>query len=1171
VLHWARREERHSMLESVRYVLLALSVVESAIGAELQAQAAAGLIINEIMASNSSSVIDPQGQYDDWIELYNPGERAVDIAGMYLTDDRSTPTKWRIGSNDVAEATIAPGGYLLLWADGDIADPGLHTPFELSSDGEEIALFDRDGITPIDSMTFPEQVNNVSYGRLPDTGQWRFMRSPTPGRANTAGAYEGIVAQVEFSPTRGFYDAPFDVTLTCETPGAAVYCTLDGSEPYDVTRGTPTGTIYTGPIHIAKTACLRAIAVKPQWLPAKCVTHTYLFLSDILTQPARPAGFPAVWGSKTADYEMDPEIVNDPRYEPLIKEALLSIPSLSIVTSLTSLFDAQKGFYANPTNRGVEWERPCSVELIYPDGTAGFQVNCGIRVQGGAFRGWSYTPKKSLRLLFKSLYGPSELRYPLFGEDAVDHFNTITLRAGANDGYSWNAARYTEQYIRDEFGRSLQRATGNAGSHGMFVHLYVNGLYWGLYNPSERPDASFSASYYGGQSDTWDSIHDKAASSGNMTAWNQMVSLCASTATSNEAYLRLQGRNPDGTPNPSYPNLLDVTNYIDYLIVNLWAGNWDWPWKNWWAGRDRSANSTGFKFYCWDFENTMGNNRDRSPLDKNALLNDFSSAGEPHQYLKQNAEYRMLFADRVHRFMFDGAILTPESLIVRYRDLAAIVEKPIIAESARWGDQSFAQPLTQQDWLNERNWILGTYLPQRTAIVLQQFRSAGLYPNVDAPVFHVSSVYQHGGHVTSADGLTMLADGAVFYTLDGSDPRVPRQATEAGAETAETLVAENAPKRALVPTGPIDTAWRGGQSFDDSAWTLVSGGPGGVGYERNSGYEAFLSLDLGQQMYNRQTTCCVRISFTLGRGLAESETIHLLVRCDDGFVAYLNGGEIARSNFTGEPAWNAAANAAASDNAAVQLADFTLPGAKTLLRRGPNVLAVQAMNNSTTSSDLLISVILLAREGPAGPGGDISPTAMEYTGPITLSRSASVKARAWLNGVWSALNEAVYAVGPVAESLRISEIMYHPADPNAEYVELTNIGSESINLNLVELAAGVDFVFPSFGLAPGGYCLVVKDITAFEARYGGGLPVVGQYSGSLSNAGERIELRDAAGTVVHDFRYEDDWFDISDGMGYSLTVKDPRTADPNALRDKDLWRPSAYPGGSPGTDDEQQP
>jgi len=1156
------------MLESVRYVLLAVAIVDCAVAGELSQQSGVPLFINEVMAANGSVIADPQGQYDDWIEVYNAGNQPIDTGGMYLTDDLSDPTKWRIPTNNPAATTIAAGGFLVIWADDDTADAGLHAGFKLGAEGEEIALCDKDGTTLIDYMALEALAGDTSYGRLPDGGAWQFMVLPTPGGSNLL-AYAGAVADVEFSHQRGFYDAPFDVALTCETPGATIYYTVDGSEPSVGSHGPPTGRVYAGPIRIVRTTCLRAVALKTGWLSARSVTHTYIFLSNVLVQPVNPAGFPSAWGSKAADYEMDPDIVKDARYAPLMKDALLSIPSMSIVTSLTDLFDSQKGFYANPTQRGVAWERPCSAELIYPDGAPGFQVNCGIRVQGGAFRSWGYTPKKSLRLLFKSIYGPSELRYPLFGDEAVDHFNTITLRAGANDGYSWNSARYTEQYTRDEFGRSLQLATGNLGSHGTFVHLYVNGLYWGLYNPCERPDASFCASYYGGDENDWDSLHDGAPGTGDTAAWGQMLSLCRAAATSNEAYQRLQGRNPDGTPNPAYPILLNVTNYIDYLIVNLWGGNWDWPWKNWYAARDRTTGSTGFLFYCWDYENTMGNNRSRSPLDKNALNNNFSSAGEPHQYLKQNAEYRMLFADRVHRFMFNESVLTPTPLIRRYESFAATVEKAIIAESARWGDQSVSQPLTQEDWLNERNWILTTYLPQRTSIVLNQFRSASLYPNVEAPAFYINSNYQHGGHVTSADSPSMSSSGAaMYYTLDGSDPRFSAQPGNTGLVI---LVAETAAKRVLVPIGAIGDAWRGGQPFDDAAWTLVTGSPGGVGYERSTGYEQFISFDTAGQMYNTQQSCYIRIPFTLDHDLGASDTVQLRARYDDGFIAYINGTEIARANFTGEPAWNSGASAQNPDIDAVILAEINAPDAKNAMKRGQNILAIQALNAGVSSSDFLFSVTLAATPSDAG-GGNTSTGATRYTGPIKLSHSARVKARALSGTTWSALNEAVFAVGPVAQTLRISEIMYHPADtgdpndPNTEFIELTNIGAETINLNLVGFTNGIDFTFPSFDLAPGGYCLVVKDTAAFEANYGTGLPVAGQYAGSLSNAGERLELLDAVGTVIHSFRFQDDWFDATDGEGFSLTVKDPR-ADPNTLESKNAWRPSATMGGSPGADD----
>jgi hypothetical protein len=161
----------------------------------------------------------------------------------------------------------------------------------------------------------------------------------------------------------------------------------------------------------------------------------------------------------------------------------------------------------------------------------------------------------------------------------------------------------------------------------------------------------------------------------------------------------------------------------------------------------------------------------------------------------------------------------------------------------------------------------------------------------------------------------------------------------------------------------------------------------------------------------------------------------------------------------------------------------------------------------------------------------------------------------------------------VAESLRISEIMYHPAetgnpdDPNAEYIELTNIGAETINLNFVSFTDGIEFTFRSFKLSPADCCLVVRDTVVFERRYGPNLPVAGQYSGALSNGGERIVLQDAGGRTIHDFEFSDDWYDATDGGGFSLTLREPATVDPNALGNAGAWRLSTSPGGSPGSAD----
>jgi len=234
------------------------------------------------------------------------------------------------------------------------------------------------------------------------------------------------------------------------------------------------------------------------------------------------------------------------------------------------------------------------------------------------------------------------------------------------------------------------------------------------------------------------------------------------------------------------------------------------------------------------------------------LNNDFSSAGEPHQSLKQNAEYKLLFADRTHRFFANGGIMTPESLIPRYQAVADWVERSIVAESARWGDQHHSTPLVLEDWYDSdgnyndnragRGWILDYYLPRRTDIVLGHFRSAGLYPSIDAPVFRINGAYRHGGHISSSDSFSITGSGTIYYTTDGNDPHVPVVAQGGGSTK---LVVEGAAKTVLVPTdGSLGTSWTA-IGFGDSGWTdgtpIISGKTGGVGYDKNSTYRPYIT------------------------------------------------------------------------------------------------------------------------------------------------------------------------------------------------------------------------------------------------------------------------------------------------------------------------------------------
>ncbi len=143
------------------------------------------LYINEFMASNDTTIADENGDYDDWIEIYNPNNYAVNIGGFYITDDLTDLTNWQIPDTDSAATTIPAGGFLLLWADKEPEQGVLHVNLKLSGGGEQIGLVAPNGTTFIDSLTFGEQTTDVSYGRYPDgSDNWQTFDTPTPGASN---------------------------------------------------------------------------------------------------------------------------------------------------------------------------------------------------------------------------------------------------------------------------------------------------------------------------------------------------------------------------------------------------------------------------------------------------------------------------------------------------------------------------------------------------------------------------------------------------------------------------------------------------------------------------------------------------------------------------------------------------------------------------------------------------------------------------------------------------------------------------------------------------------------------------------------------------------------------------------------------------------------------------
>jgi hypothetical protein len=605
---------------------------------------------------------------------------------------------------------------------------------------------------------------------------------------------------------------------------------------------------------------------------------------------------------------------------------------------------------------------------------------------------------------------------------------------------------------------------------------------------------------------------------------------------------------------------LDVPAFIDYLILELWAANWDWPQNNWSAAAEHSDEGV-WRFFVWDAEGTFR----AADLNKSGFSDFPSWASQPaglnnlstpiawfYRALKDNENFKRQFGDRLNKHFYNGGALTQANIGRRFHELR---------------DQ-MSGVIANMDMYTLTGWV-----PNRLDIFLDHCRREGLFTTA-GPRFKVNGSPQHGGQVSHGDTLTLTNEGrfqTIYYTLDGSDPR-PEENPEPVNITNTILFTENADKKALVSNRLLGDSWKGAGFFDDSAWIHGTGSPGGVGFERRRSqiYTRFIGLNVEQQMYLHSAACYIRIPFVLEGVPDIFDVMALRIKYNDGFVAYLNGTEVARRNFTGMPNWNSHADEKRPDSVALQFEDVDITASLNSLRHGNNILAIHGLNYSAQDLDFFISAELLA--GQAETSDTRQANVFQFDGSITLPHSAIVKACTLSGRTWSAITEAVFSVGPVAESLRITEIMYNPQDPNQEYMELKNVGTESINLNLVGFTEGVDFVFDSSDLRPGEHVVLVQNEEVFATRYQVGrqavaVNVAGQYSGNLDNAGERIRLQDAAGETILDFSYGNEWRPLSDGGGFSLTIVNPANPDTGSWNEKHSWRLSAYSGGSPGSDD----
>ena len=598
------------------------------------------------------------------------------------------------------------------------------------------------------------------------------------------------VAQPQFSKPHGLYDGGILTVAISGDAAAKIFYTTDGSIP------TTASAKYTAPLTIQKTTILRAIEQIGDSL-SPVGTASYIFVNSVLSQPNNPAGYPAEWGFYTdvnrweraiADYEMDQEMTSNPTLRPKIIEGLKQLPILSIVSDKDNFFshenDPDRGgiyiFTGPPVGdaTGHGWTRPTSVELFGGPQQHDLSTSCGIRLHGGHGRLAEKNPKHSFRLVFKEQYGPKTLRYPLYGEDQPSKFDQLVLRCHFGNAWQhWGEGnREKAQYTRDVWVRRMQRRIGRTSVNAIYAHLFLNGMYWGIYNIAERVDDQFGKDHLGGKKEDIDVVkieedggnHIEAAE-GTLDVWEQMTSAVAK-AGSEEGYAKLD-------------SLLDIDNFIDYMLINQYAGNTDWDHHNWYAIRRHNSDektSTGFQFLCWDSEIVFENVRENN-LTKN---NGGSYPTGMFHSLLQNPTFAKKYQRRAKELLADDGFLGQQSVVNLWDSLYHTIDKAIYCEAARWGDfRRDVQPqpsyygsnrvFTVDDaYMQERNRLLTSYFPYRSGIVLDNILAFVQVDDFEAPeewVPMAASMF-HRWNGTGADAqVTEQNPGAELNLNNGAE------------------------------------------------------------------------------------------------------------------------------------------------------------------------------------------------------------------------------------------------------------------------------------------------------------------------------------------------------------------------------------------------------------------
>ncbi len=580
--------------------------------------------INEIMASNSSTVQDEQGDFDDWIEIINLGEVSVNFGGYYVSDDPENLTKWQIPDNQSTATTIAPGQFLLIWFDDDTDDGALHVEPKLSASGEFAILTENDGTTIVHSVEFGEQETDISWAATEDGGDTFSFQSPTPGASNSGEVVKVPAEAPTFTLETGFYSGTQVIGIETVSENTEIRYTVDSSVP------TENSNLYSGPISVDTSVVIRAIAVGDDFAPSPVSTNTYLF------------------------------------------EEAHSLPVVSFVMEPDSLWDEEVGMYTfgDPADYEDEWpyfganfweefQYPAHIEYMDTDGSIEFEMDAGAEIGGNFSQAFN---KKSFILNNNEKYGIDRLEYELFEENDYEEYDGFGLRAGAEE--------------RSRLLNELMYAVNQKWNHkndmqaNRPVILYLNGEYWGIYNIQERKNDDFVESRYGFEDIDMISDYDEAKD-GDFVAYYDMVdTIVELDASTNEFYEYIDSN-------------INLESFTDHWIYQVYTSHGDPNNLRYWKPRNVEGK---WHFISHDFD--WWQNLGRDPSEYLAKFSFYLETGTYDFWIlgkmMENPTYQEYFLKRLADMM--NTAFRPENVLAMIDSIDTAIEPEIGRDIARWTD-----------------------------------------------------------------------------------------------------------------------------------------------------------------------------------------------------------------------------------------------------------------------------------------------------------------------------------------------------------------------------------------------------------------------------------------------------------------------------------------------------